>query len=77
MKARESRKITISANPDELRALADKMERRYERCRVGDTTFVDFINYDPEEKLTIALHFDQCWFDERKQGNKKPLESED
>ena len=65
MNVREQSVINVYANPDELRRLADKMEERWAKLRVGDPTFVDFINYDPEEKLSVHLHLDQVWFHKR------------
>ena len=58
MKAREEKKLIITANPEELRALADKMERRWEKLRAGESTFVDFLDYE----AGVHLHLDQVWF---------------
>jgi hypothetical protein len=68
MNAREERKIT--ASPKEVRDLADKMEERYAKCKLGDTTFVDFMG--SEGNLRICLHFDQMYFHEleRKQDQR-------
>ena len=59
----ENREIIITMNPDELRALADKMEATFPRLRLGQTTFVDFLGYS--EDLKVKLHLDQEWFNKR------------
>ena len=60
MKARQEKKIIITASPKELRDLADKMEERWLKLRPGQTTFVDFIDYEGE--LDVHLHLDQAYF---------------
>ena len=64
MKAREDKKIVLTANPDELRVLADKMEAAWERITWGDSTFVDFMAYG--DGLRIDIHLDQEWFKQYK-----------
>jgi hypothetical protein len=63
----EERKIVITASPEELRRLADKMEATYPRLRLGETTFVDFLWYSKD--LSVCLHLDQQWFENRKRMN--------
>jgi len=60
MRVREEREIIVVANPDELRNLADKMEKRYEELTIGQTTFVDFLGY--QDGFKVCLHLDQEWF---------------
>ncbi len=67
MKAREERNIILTMNPDELRALANKMERRWEKITMGQTTFVEFLHFSDE--LKISLHLDQDYF-HRKEGGR-------
>jgi len=55
--------IIVTMNPDELRKLADKMERDFPTKQVGQTTFIDFLVYSKD--LTIHLHADQEWFNKR------------
>ena len=57
---RIEKKIIITMNPDELRALADKMEKKFPKKRLGESTFIDFLIYCPD--CTIELHADQVWF---------------
>ena len=61
---REERKVIITMNPDELRALADKMERVFPQKRLGDTCFIDFLGYSQE--MQVCLHADQEWFHKKK-----------
>ena len=60
MRAREERKIIITMSPKELRDMADEMEKRWKYLKPGQSTFVDFINYD--ENFLICLHLDQAYF---------------
>tara|TARA_R110002096_G_C14661910_1_gene728317 strand:+ start:11792 stop:12031 length:240 start_codon:yes stop_codon:yes gene_type:complete len=64
MSMHEERNIVITMNPDELRALADKMESMYAKSEIGDSKFVDFLGYTPN--LKVCLHYDQ-WFFEQKE----------
>jgi hypothetical protein len=57
---REEHRIIITMNPDQLRKLADKMEKDFPKKTVGDSTFIDFLGHSPE--LQVCLHADQEWF---------------
>ena len=61
--ARIEKKIIVTMNPDELRALANKMENEFPKKSLGDSTFIDFLAYSGE--LRIDLHADQQWFNKR------------
>ncbi|MCK4787451.1 MAG: hypothetical protein KAV87_27080 [Desulfobacteraceae bacterium] len=63
MHAREEREITITMSPDELRDLADKMEKRFPNITIGGPTFVTFLHQ--ENGFTINLNLDQGWFHKR------------
>ena len=69
MTMREERNIIITMNPDQLRKLADKMEQAYPTLKIGDSTFVDFLGYKPD--LRVSLHLDQEWFNTTKTGQSK------
>ena len=60
---KEPEKINITMNPDQLRELADKMERVFPTKRIGDTTFIDYLGYSRE--LQVCLLADQDWFNKR------------
>lgn len=49
--------INITASPDELRRLADKMEIVAARRSIGMNCFVDFLAYD--KHYQVKLFFDQ------------------
>lgn len=57
--------IKVTMNPDELRALADKMEEVFPAIRMADSTFIDYIVFD--DKLRVDLYADQDWFDKKTQ----------
>lgn len=57
------KKIIVTMNPDELRALADKMESKFPKLTIGDSTFVGFLCYDKD--MPIHLHLDQEWFSKK------------
>ena len=59
----EERKIVITMNPDQLRKLADDMERKFPKKTCGETTFIDFLGVSPT--LKVCLHADQEWFMKR------------
>jgi len=67
MTMREERNIIITMNPDQLRKLADKMEQQYPTLKIGDSTFVDFLGYKPD--LRVSLHLDQEWFNKKTEGD--------
>ena len=67
---REERSIIITMNPDQLRKLADKMEKIYSKLTFFNTTFVDFLGHTPE--LRVCLHLDQEWFIEAKKAELMP-----
>lgn len=58
------KKIIVTMNPDELRKLADKMEKDFPKKQLGQSTFIDFLVYS--EDLKVHLHADQEWFHKRK-----------
>ena len=60
----EERKIIIRMNPDQLRKMADKMEKEYPKMAPGQSTFIDFLGYS--NTLQVYLHVDQQWFADRK-----------
>lgn len=64
----EERKIIITMSPDDLRSLADKMEEKFPKKRLGESTFIDFLGYSPD--LQVCLHADQEWFNDRRKGVK-------
>ena len=55
--------IHITMNPDELRSLADKMEKKFPTMSTGDSLFVDFLVYSDD--LRIDLYADQEWFNKK------------
>lgn len=70
--AHHENKIILTMSPKELRDLADKMEARFPKLRLGDTTFVDILHHstggaDP----MIVLHLDQQYFHDLKAAKKK------
>lgn len=62
--------IRISTTPKELRRLADKMEKRYEELRPGDSTFIAILAY-LEDRTMIALHADQEGIERDKKDSQK------
>lgn len=60
MNAREERKIVLTISPEELRRIADKMERKYKELLAGDSTFVDLIHIGPS--FTVDIYLDQEYF---------------
>ena len=62
----EERKIIITLDPDELRRLADKMERDFPHKRLGQSTFIDLLGHSSD--LTVCLHADQTWFENKKKN---------
>ena len=69
MSMHEERKIIITLNPDKLRELADKMEHDFQKKRLGQSTFIDFLGYSSD--LQVCLHADQTWFHEKAKSNDK------
>jgi len=65
MRGREERKIILTMNPDELRELANKMEKIYPTLKMGQDCFVDFLHH--ESNFTVDLYLDQTWFWDREQ----------
>ena len=59
----EEKKIVLTMNPDELRELADKMEKEYPLKMVGDSCFIANLVYSGH--FTLDLHADQGWFNDR------------
>lgn len=57
------KKIIVTMNPDELRGLADKMERDFPNKQLGQSTFIDFLVYSDD--LRVDLHADQQWFHDK------------
>ncbi len=60
---REDRSITLTMNPDELRSVADKMEKDFPKKIAGDSTFICVLASLGD--LTVDLHAEQRWFQER------------
>jgi len=63
----EEKKIVIFASPVELRKLADKMEKRWQNLKPGNTTFIDFLVH--KDELKVCLHLDQEYFHKLEGGN--------
>lgn len=53
--------IQIFTNPEELRKLADKMEKVYKTTHLGESNYVGTIGHIGNE-LSVDIHFDQSWF---------------
>lgn len=56
----EERKIHLTFSPKELRALADKMEKRFPQLGLGDNTCVEARQIKPG--LMVLIHLDQTAF---------------
>ena len=63
---RIEKKIVVTMNPDELRSLADKMEEKFPKKRLGESAFIDFLTYGND--CTIELHAEQEWFHKKAGG---------
>ena len=68
MNAREEREIILTISPKELRDLADKMEDRFPKKRIGETTFIASLH--SSENFSISLHLDQNYFEKLKREGK-------
>jgi hypothetical protein len=63
MTSREEKRIILTMDPEELRDLANRMERRWKNIELGDSCYVDTISYtDPR----IDLYLDQGYFERLK-----------
>ena len=51
-------------NPEQLRKLADKMEKIFPKLKAGDSTFVDSLGH--ANNLHVELQLDQEWFEKNK-----------
>ena len=55
MSMREERRIIITMNPDQLRKLADKMEKDFPKKTIGESTFTVGPGYDPKVWACVWL----------------------
>lgn len=61
--ARRENKLILTMSPKELRDLANKMEERWAKLKLGDTTFVDILHHARDDRDTmVVLHLDQEYF---------------
>tara|TARA_R110000737_G_C14382721_1_gene450832 strand:- start:320 stop:526 length:207 start_codon:yes stop_codon:yes gene_type:complete len=60
----ELREIVISTNPDYLREIADKMEKKWPTLSIGQDTFVANIGC-MEDGTSINVNMDQEWFNNK------------
>ena len=56
LNVRMSHEITLNCTPDDLRELADEVERKIEDCKLGDDTLVRYIH---GKRVTLAIRVDQ------------------
>jgi hypothetical protein len=63
MRVHQENKIILTMSPKELRDLADKMEERWPKLRLGQTCFVDILHYSRDDRdPMVVLHLDQTYF---------------
>jgi hypothetical protein len=53
---RMTHEITLVCTPEDLRELADEVERKIKDCKVGDDTLVRYIY---GKRVTVAIRVDQ------------------
>ncbi len=58
MIASEQHIVKIYATPNELRGLADKMQKKMDTTKVGQPTLVEVINTNDVFR-TVQIHFNQ------------------